>query len=452
MARYAIVLLIVTLRAPTRLLANPPEPVPTPSTLPSAPVPPAGDNTTPRLETTDSIPLGTTITLQNWQSFKQFMPDCMTAFFEGKYFWKMPADVSMEIGATVDYPLPKNYIEATEKYASQVKLIELPDGGLTLINYHGGIPFPNPQEPHKGWKVLANLWYRYMPHLIAQTYGYTCGLDALGASSCITLQYVLRQFAFNTDPGFAATGGYADIFFTNWFMVLEPEQQKYTTTLSIVYADPARAEDSYVFLPSLRRYQTLSALARCSETAGTDATHDDYQFGFDSNITQLKVDYVAHRKILSLADVVLPKESFPAGFDLPLGWPRPSMGKWQLRDVDEISISKLPSSGGSVCYSKRVLYIDSHFYTPLWVENYGRDLKPARFHAIFPHTVEAPGIGPVNASGADVEVFWNLVQNHATFTVEPALNGKHYINEQAPKEFDDLPRYSTPSGLNLIMR
>jgi hypothetical protein len=79
-------------------------------------------------------------------------------------------------------------------------------------------------------------------------------------------------------------------------------------------------------------------------------------------------------------------------------------------------------------------------------------MKPQRLHAIFPHTVDAPGIGPVNANGSDVEIFWDLAQNHATFIVEPTADGKHYINEQVPKEFDDVSRYSTPSGLNLIMR
>ena len=419
---------------------------------PAAPVINVGSATASSQGDVAAVPVGTTITMQNWQNFKQFMPDGMVAFFEGRQFWKMPSDVAIEVGPTVDHPLPKNYLDATEKYAGQVTIEELPTGGLTLKNYHGGIPFPNTQEPHRGWKVLANMWFRYMPHLVAQTYGYTCGVDSLGSTNCIGIQYVLRQFAYNTDPGFQATGQYADIFFTNWFMLLEPEQLKYTTTLSIVYADPTRSEDSYAFIPSLRRYQQLSASARCSETAGTDANHDDYQFGFDSNITQLKAEYVAHRKILLMVDSIEPKGAFPDGFDLPLGWPKPSMGKWQLRDVDEVSLSKLPSAGGSTCYTKRVIYIDSHYNNPLWIENYGKDLKPARIHAVFPRAVEAPGIGPVLGTGSDAEIFWNLEQNHATFTVEPALDGKHYINEQAPKEFDDLPRYSTPSGLNLIMR
>ena len=68
----------------------------------------------------DAIAPGTRITMQNWQTFKQFMPDGMVALFQGTYFWKMPADVSMEVGPTVTYPLPKNYLEATAKYSSQV--------------------------------------------------------------------------------------------------------------------------------------------------------------------------------------------------------------------------------------------------------------------------------------------------------------------------------------------
>src|SRR6202521_2069317 len=356
----------------------------------------------PSVQPDNPIPPGTRITMQNWQNFKQFMPDGMVALFQGTYFWKMPPDVSMEVGRAVTYPLPKNYLEATAKYASQVKIVELPDGGLTLTGYQGGIPFPNPEEPHKGWKVLANLWYRYIPRLIADTDGYTCGVDALGGANCFTYEFVLRQFAFNTDPGAPPASANDRIFFTNWFMLLEPEQQKYTTTLTIEYADPTRREDSYVFLPALRRYQALSSSARCSETAGTDANHDDYQFGFDSNITQLKVEYVARRKFLTLAEINLPREKFPAGFDLPLGWPQASMGKWQVRDVDEISVSKLLSRGGASCYGKRDLYVDSHFYTPLWVENYDTKMKPQRFHAIFPHTVDAPGIGRINANGSDV--------------------------------------------------
>src|SRR5215831_17230206 len=52
---------------------------------------------------------GTIITMQNWQSYRQFMPDGMAAMFEGKYFWKMPPDIQMEVAPTMLTPLPRNY-------------------------------------------------------------------------------------------------------------------------------------------------------------------------------------------------------------------------------------------------------------------------------------------------------------------------------------------------------
>jgi hypothetical protein len=55
----------------------------------------------------DSIPPGTLITMQNWENYKQFMPDGMIWLFEGKYFWKMPPDVEIGVGPTVIHPLPK---------------------------------------------------------------------------------------------------------------------------------------------------------------------------------------------------------------------------------------------------------------------------------------------------------------------------------------------------------
>jgi hypothetical protein len=103
----------------------------------------------------NTIPPGTQITMQNWNQYKQFMADGMVALFQGTYFWKMPPDVEIDVGPMIMHPLPKGYLNATEKYASQVKLVELPGGGLTISGYSAGIPFPNPNEPHKGWKILA---------------------------------------------------------------------------------------------------------------------------------------------------------------------------------------------------------------------------------------------------------------------------------------------------------
>src|SRR5258708_33314494 len=58
----------------------------------------------------DTIPPGTTVTMQHWQQFQQYMPDGMVALFQGKSFWNMPADVKMEVGCTIIHQLPQTYI------------------------------------------------------------------------------------------------------------------------------------------------------------------------------------------------------------------------------------------------------------------------------------------------------------------------------------------------------
>jgi Protein of unknown function (DUF1329) len=399
------------------------------------------------------IPPGTTITMQNWQQYQQYMPDQMVALFQGKYFWKMPDDVAMDIGPTIIHPLPKGYQEATEKYASQVKIVEQPDGRTGLTGYQGGQPFPNPSGSDKGWKILANMWFRYIPHLTVDTYGGGCLQNPFGSVSCSFDQIVYRQLNYNTDPGIpATTPGAGDKFYTEWVMTVAPENQKYNANLTIGYTDITRPQDVYDFVPSLRRYQPVSSAARCSPAGGYDVTSDDYRFGFNGVIGEFQAAFLGERKILTLTDYNIPSTPFPEGFDMPLGWPKPSWGKWAVRDVDVIDVRKLPALASGYCYGKRVMYIDKQFNEAVWEELYDSNMQLWKILALFPHTLTAPGIGPVNSDASEYEAFWNVKNEHATYFIDPSNGQPFYINEQAPKQFNDVNRYSTPGGLNEIMR
>ena len=88
-------------------------------------------------------PAGAKITMANWAQYKQFMPLGMQKLFTGEYYWKMPADVEMDVGPAVyNTFLPKTWVEATEKYGPQTQVEVLPNGHYVLKNYHGGTPFP----------------------------------------------------------------------------------------------------------------------------------------------------------------------------------------------------------------------------------------------------------------------------------------------------------------------
>lgn len=405
---------------------------------------------------TGTIPPGTVITMSNWQQFRDFMPEGMVALFEGKYFWKMPADIEINVGPTVINPLPKGYLEATEQNSAQVKLIDLPGGGLTISGYKGGVPFPDPVEPHRGWKILADFWYRYIPHLVVNTadnLGFGCTQDSFGSVNCTKSLWVYRQLAFNTNPGIPkTTPGGEDKFYTTWMMVEEPEQAKYTANLTIGYTDLTKPQDMYVFRPALRRAEQLSSSARCA-TSGFDLTPDDGRFAFEGNIPEFDATVIGDKKILAQMDVGTSGANFPQDYDMPLGWPKPSWGKWELRDTFVLDVRKIPSRASGYCYGKRIMYVDKQFYGALWQDLYDAKMQPWKFALLQPIVLKVPQIGPQNSSGAQYSHYWDIQNNHASYNGPNDGHGYDIlINEDAPKGWDDVAKYSNPSGLSQVMR
>src|SRR5215469_6924307 len=96
-----------------------------------------------------TIPVGTQITLSNWQNYKQFMPLSMVAAYSGRYSWKVGPgpEYTVVVGPTIPFKWPTTMAAATEKYAGQAKLQKVPDGSYTVVGYRAGIPFPKPTEP-----------------------------------------------------------------------------------------------------------------------------------------------------------------------------------------------------------------------------------------------------------------------------------------------------------------
>jgi hypothetical protein len=186
-----------------------------------------------------AIPPGTKITMQNWQQYKQFMPDGMVALFGGKYFWKMPDDLEMDVGPTVNRQLPSGYVTATEKYGNQTQVVVLPDGRYDLKNYVAGLPFPNPAEPYKGWKILADYWFGFAGARIGAATPETgfasgCVQDHFHYINCGRNLNIYRRLAFISHPGHARMEpGAGGAFFSEFIMIWEPENFKYLSDLQI---------------------------------------------------------------------------------------------------------------------------------------------------------------------------------------------------------------------------
>jgi hypothetical protein len=193
----------------------------------------------------------------------------------------MPADAVLEVGPTVNNFVPKNWRDATEKYGPQSTVEVLPNGHYVLHNYHGATPFPNPQEPNKGWKILANVFWSYYPAIYVNgpdSYGTVWANDRYGNVNATTLDVVYRLTSYITDPGFPATLNYAPgTWFTEWLMEESPEQARYTESLNLFFIDQEKVPfpDTYVVAPALRRSLRLANTARCAPIFGFDWTYDD---------------------------------------------------------------------------------------------------------------------------------------------------------------------------------
>jgi hypothetical protein len=204
-------------------------------------------------------PAGTIITMANWRRFQSVMPLGMIKLFQGVYDWKMPADVQMPVGTPRFDNVPKTWMAATEKYSSQVRVEVTPAGHHILRNYYGGTPFPNPQDPDKGWKILANVMWGVGPAMYINTpdhHGTVWAVDRFGDVAPSTFEVVARLTDYITDPGFPHTLDYAPgTWATGWAMQESPQQARYTASLGMIFKDQEKNPfpDTYIFVPALRR-------------------------------------------------------------------------------------------------------------------------------------------------------------------------------------------------------
>jgi Protein of unknown function (DUF1329) len=406
---------------------------------------------------TIGIPPGTLINIDNWNRYQQFMPLSMINLFKGNLFWKMPPDIEIAVGPTTTIDLPRSYSEATTKYAENVKVLRLPDGHYDIENYKGGVPFPSPQEPDKGYKLLADLWFSYIPHIVAGTDEIplsTCSQTSNGYVNCVRLSYVFRQLAYNTDKDVVPdeTNGQGP-WYTEWMAVQEPEQLRYTTMLTLYPRNNQQAKEQFMFLPSLRRWIRRPLEARCTPVTGTDYVEDDYKReGFNGGIGAFGAQFLGHQQILALTGDYAPLGGdFPRNYYMPLGWPKPSWGKWQLRDVDVIDVRPIAAEQSTYCYGKRIIYEDSSTHYALWEDAYDTNMRLWKTSLLAQRIIKDAVLGVVPA-GFNSSA-WDWKKHHMTNTSTENRHGEDFLSDSAvPKEFQSLNSYSTPAGLAEIMQ
>jgi hypothetical protein len=410
--------------------------------------------------TAPGIPAGTRITPQNWTTYQQYLPIGMRAMLAGKYHWRVGTpDYYIEVGPTIPEPLPAKYRDDTEKHNGQTKLVPYPrTGGYTVSGYVAGMPFPNPEEPNAGYKLMYNYYFGYTPYQMFLPYG-TILVDRYFHRTDQNANVIQLRHCAVSDEGVpinqptCSTGS----FLTSYFSVTSPEQSKYTTELVMFPFDPGGPAEIYVFLPSLRRSLRLSSSARCSPVLGTDWTNDDVRAGLSVIPVQFQVDYYGKRKLVTLQHGNHQVRSAIENYT-PLGpgfaFPKASLGKWEVRDMYVIDMRPVPSLAASYCYGHRIVYMDADLMEADYSDLYDKSGKLWKVEYNYRTAVPVPpaGIGRdmmVLPSADLLATIYDIQNNHMCFAWPTALPK---INSAVPSSYSDAVVFGTPGGLSQVMR
>jgi hypothetical protein len=266
-----------------------------------------------------------------------------------------------------------------------------------------------------------------------------------------------RQLAYNweSDEGVSRVDpNAAGAWYTEYLSVEEPEQSRYTAVLTIFWQDNLKDEDDYVFVPSLRRSLRLSSSARCAPVLGSDFVKDDQRVGWNGGVGKFEGKWLRDQRLLTLFNMDgKAAGSFPGEYDGVLGWAKPSWGEWETRDSYVVDIHRIPSLAAGYCYSHRIDYVDKQYYANLAEDLYDANNKlwkivwTASTPGKLDNYGEQPGIGGV------VENYWDVQNDHVSYITSFNSSGaKELWDEQVPKEYDDVTKYSTPGGLSQIER
>jgi hypothetical protein len=284
--------------------------------------------------------------------------------------WCVRRGFPITISETKRIEWPQAYKEATEKYSGQVKLT--PDGN-DVKNYVAGLPFPNidPNDPQIAYKIMWNYSYNFLTTDDVDLRNFDADTGSIPQDGPMTVErhFLLDHFRrlfwtgrLYVDPkpdkpnpnGYRAQQGL--------YPILEPFDLKGVGALGNRYIDSSKQDDSWLYLPSLRRVRRLSTAQRSDALFGQDTDVDSY-YGYSGHIAWMDWKYLGEKDVLGS----MHGEHFPVRWNEKVDWAFDDL--WEKRKVYVVEgVSKLPQ----YAYSKRVIFIDKEGWVIPFTDIYDR--------------------------------------------------------------------------------
>ena len=272
--------------------------------------------------------------------------------------WAVKRGMEITVIDPKPIPWPAVYKQATEKYSSQVKLSA---DGLNLEGHVAGAPFPtiDLNDPQVALKIMWNYEYRPYPgtdDFVEFEFPIDSGSMTYDAPMNVERQMLMaevRRIYYNgrlvQDPK-PILPSKDDFRFKELLgPVVAPFDLKGLGALSYRYRSAQRQDDTWLYVPSLRRVRRLSTSQRSDALFGQDTDPDSF-WGYNGHIAWMEWKFLGEKDMLA----VMHGEHFPmkrcaGGADFAF------CDSWEMRKLYVIEgRSKLPQ----YAYGRRLLFID----------------------------------------------------------------------------------------------
>ncbi len=289
--------------------------------------------------------------------------------------WAVGHGMNLKIVPYGKIELPPAYVEATEKYSSQVSLGPKKE----LLGYVAGRPFAivDRADPDAATKIMYNFerGHYFTDDLGMHLADAETGRIVLEGPTqryeierhftldwLRIIQYVGRTenepipaIADNPDGTFRKSGQYP---------LLDPFDLKGVGMLSYRYLNPDRQDDTWLYMPQVRRVRRLSSAQRSDALFGQDIDVDSYG-GYAGQIPWFDWKLIGTEPMLgSLHGENLPPK--PCTDDGGVTF----CENWEMRP--EVYILEGTPRLAAYAYSKRVIYVDKETYFILYSDVYDR--------------------------------------------------------------------------------
>ena len=356
-----------------------------------------------------SFKTGDVITLDKIESIKPYLPP---EFWSNRDFFFYEG-MQLTVGPFYeDYSASAEYLAATQKFRGQSKIG--PDGSLE--NYTAGYPFA-PEEidctgdPDAGTKIIWDFDYQWEGDGSDASFYYSywdrgeeLPLYYEGSGRTIILSHRVEEQYLNKNKGDIFRGEKRKNAFG--VEVTAPFDARGIMLMSYRYksSDAPRADakndDTWVYVPTLRRVRRISTAQRTDSISGTDFTFDDLRsfFGIPP-----QYEWTCLGEMDIMAPMNTSQKAYPYEKDHNFGPYGLSFAndKWEMRHAWKIRFTpKNPDHP----YHHKDIYVDKNSLTPLY--SFAYDRKEELWKIIW-HNHRWSG---TDLTGKDWYVGWNGVE------------------------------------------